>query len=237
MKDAEQILYENDQWLVFSDGIEFKDARGNGYFIERTWFSEKTERAVSEYYDWVLHMEGKPWCNMPLFLDAFCKAIILTAVDEDDFLEFRTLENSFYKAGAKVTPIEIALIKAASGECDETAEMVKSGNISAYRPFIDAQNRSRDIEEKLTRCYVRDHVTANGVGHGVFIGDEEKPVFYSLSAGEGNENRTVLAFNCSRREMNEILDAIARAVHWNRSISSRASWWDKITECSHEQVQ
>lgn len=65
----EVVVYENDDWKVFADRMEHKEAD----YVVQTHPAEK--RAESGLWDWPLHLAEKSWFHINTFAPAFLELL------------------------------------------------------------------------------------------------------------------------------------------------------------------
>ena len=97
----DQLVFENEEWLVTESGLEHKRT---GYFIERGSLGQRRSDGL---WSWPLHMAEKQWCTLAPFTEAFtCAAAVYdVAVDAD-------LAHSFKAARCEIVGWPKALARA-----------------------------------------------------------------------------------------------------------------------------
>jgi len=73
---SEPIYYQNAQWAVTAYGIEQVPPSSGPIPASDIAFTRKDSKGHVIYYDLPLHMAGKQWVNIELFLDAFMRALV-----------------------------------------------------------------------------------------------------------------------------------------------------------------
>lgn len=90
-------IFENAQWKVLDDGVEAKTGfPGYDFAINRVF--EITSRGAKTFYDWPIHMAEKIWVDLPLFIEAFEKAVRYYASTSGETVNEDMLKASYDEA-------------------------------------------------------------------------------------------------------------------------------------------